>query len=103
VLSLGLDVGAFYHQLDRPQTNSEEGEDGLGFHAVQLIRDEMRVEAAAGIVLLNERASVLSALEPYLAFDLETDSGSCRVCARYHQLSGIRAGGRRGSFPVVRA
>jgi hypothetical protein len=89
VLSLGLNVGAFYHQLDRPASASEEDEDGLGFHAVQLIRDELRVEAAAGVVLLNERASVLIALEPYLAFDLETDSDSCGVCARYHQRTGI--------------
>ena len=89
VFSLGLDVGAFYHQLDRPANALEENEDGLGFHAVQLIRDEIRVEAAAGIVLLNERASVLIALEPYLAFDLATDSGSCGVCARYHQSTGI--------------
>jgi hypothetical protein len=89
VFSLGIDVGAFYHQLDRSPTESEKNEDGLGFHAVQLIRDEMRIEAAAGIVLLNERSSVLIALEPYLAFDLETDSGSCAVCARYHQSTGI--------------
>lgn len=89
VFSLGLNVGAFYHQLDLPSDAISEDEDGLGFHAAQLIRDEMRIEAAAGIVLLNQRASVLIALEPYLAFDLETDSGSCSLCPRYQQSTGI--------------
>ena len=89
VFSLGVDVGAFYHQLDLPTDAIDEDEDGLGFHAAQLIRDEVRIEAAAGIVLLNRRASVLIALEPYLAFDLETDSGSCSLCRRYQQSSGI--------------
>lgn len=89
VFSLGIDVGAFYHQLGLPPDALEEDEDGFGIHAAQLIRDEMRIEAAAGIVLLNKQASVLIALEPYLAFDLETDSGSCSLCPRYQQSTGI--------------
>jgi len=88
LLSLGVDVGAFYHQLELPE-DPNYGEDGFGFNPAQLIRDEMRVEAAAGIVFLNRRASVLVALEPYLAFDLETDAGSCELCPRYRQSAGV--------------
>jgi hypothetical protein len=88
VLALGLDVGAFYHQIYEPPGRDDPNE-GLGFSAKQLIRDEARIEAAVGYVLLNERASVLAAVEPYLAFDLGTDSASCSLCSRYTQSWGV--------------
>lgn len=88
VLALGVDVGAFYHQLYSPP-NPDEFRDGFGFEAERLIRDEARIEAAVGYVLVNRRASVLAAVEPYVAFDLGTDPRSCELCARYHQSWGV--------------
>ena len=69
-LALGVDAGTFYHQLARPIEDDDVNE-GVGFTATQLLREELRLESAFGYVIVTRTASALAALEPYLAFELE--------------------------------
>lgn len=69
-LALGVDAGTFYHQLARP-IDKDDINEGLGFTATQLLRDELRIESAVGYVVVTRNSSVFAALEPYLAFELE--------------------------------
>jgi hypothetical protein len=87
VLSLGVDVGSFYHQLQLAVPN-DTGE-SYGPSWLALVRDEARLEGAIGYTAVSERASVLVALEPYAAIDLNTDPARCSRCSSYQQSWGL--------------
>lgn len=90
VLALGLDSGTFYHQINY-RDEYDQG-DGLGFSAVQVIRDELRLESALGYVFVHAYGSVLGALEPYAVLDSGEPKG-CSGCepVPFRQSFGIVA------------
>lgn len=76
LLSLGANVGRFYHQIEY-QSKSDAGE-SYGPSAIQVVRRELRIESAIGYHTQDaRRASILVAIEPYLV----ADSGAARASA----------------------
>jgi hypothetical protein len=89
VLALGLDAGTFYHQIN--YVDERDHGDGLGFTAVEALRDELRLEGAVGYHWLHPHASILAAVEPYVILDSGEARAPCSGCEdpRLRQSFGV--------------
>lgn len=92
LLSLGANVGRFYHQIEY-QSSSDDG-DSYGPSAVQVVRREFRIESSIGYHVQDaRRASILAAIEPYFV----ADAGAARASA----CAGCESVGYEQWFGVV--
>lgn len=83
MLALGINSGVFYHQVAEPEDPREPME-GPGFSAVQILRQELRLEAAIGYWFKPRRIpALLAGVEPYWVLAGEHPQDA------YHQKWGV--------------
>jgi hypothetical protein len=95
VLALGLNAGKFYHQINVERRSAGDPEDVPP--AIEVIRPELRLEAAVGYFVQQHRGSMLLAIEPYLVAGASpvraSACGSCEA-VDYRQAFGLMLVGR---------
>lgn len=95
LLALGVNAGKFYHQINIDERGPGDPDDELP--AIEVMRREVRLEAAVGYFVQQHRGSMLLALEPYLVVDTgPVRASACGPCEAvdYHQSFGLVLVGR---------
>jgi len=95
LLALGVNLGKFYHQINIDERSAGDPEDELP--AIEVMRRELRLEAALGYFVQQHRGSMLLAIEPYLVADASpVRASACGPCEAvdYEQSFGVMLVGR---------